>query len=71
MIKTFQAKGVLILPFKCDVTKPDQVNELAGPKLNHIPPIRGVIHGAFIDKVSDFPAFLFFLFNLKLPHRSS
>lgn len=59
MIKTFQAKGVVILPFKCDVTNPDQVNELAGPNLNHIPPIRGVIHGAFIDKVSAFMPFYF------------
>lgn len=70
-IKTFQAKGVVILPFKCDVTNPDQVNELAGPKLDHMPPIRGVIHGAFIDKVSAFPAIFFFRINLHLPHRSS
>ena len=59
-IETFQAKGVVILPFKCDVTDPNQVNELAGPKLSHIPPIKGVIHGAFIDKVSAFSVFFVF-----------
>lgn len=69
IIETFQAKGVVILPFKCDVTNPDQVNELAGTELNHIPPIRGVIHGAFIDKVSAFPAFLSFRINLHLAAR--
>ena len=59
MIKNSQAKGIRILSFKCDVTDPNQVNELAGPKFSHIPPIRGVIHGAFINKVSTPPAFLF------------
>ena len=71
MIKTFQAKGVTILPFKCDVTNLNQVNELVGPKLSHIPPIKGVIHGAFISKVSAFSAFLFLRNHLHLPHRSS
>ena len=57
MIQTFQEKGVVILPYICDVTDANQVNELAGPKFSHIPPIRGVIHGAFVNQVSPFPAF--------------
>ena len=71
MIKTFHSKGVVILRFKCDVTSADQVNELAGPKLSHIPPIRGVIHGVYVAQVSAFPTFLSFRNNLHLPHRSS
>ena len=70
IIKTFEVKGVAILPFKCDVTDPDQVNELTGPKLSHIPPIIGVIHGAFVSQVSASPLFVLPKV-LNLPHRSS
>ena len=71
MIKAFQTKGVMIIPFKCDVTDPHQVNELAGPKLSHIPPIKGVIHGAFVNKVSDSPDFSSPWDHLHLPYHSS
>lgn len=44
--------GTMIIPHKCDVTDKLQVNELVGEGLRHVPPIRGVIHGAIDNRVS-------------------
>lgn len=42
----------MIIPHKCDVTNKQQVNDLVGEGLRHLPPIRGVIHGAMDNRVS-------------------
>lgn len=46
------AQGTTILPSKCDVTDKLQVKQLVEEHLSHMPPIRGVIHGANHDQVS-------------------
>ena len=42
----WQASGVTAVLGKCDVTDADQVNALVRQKLAHMPPVKGVIHGA-------------------------
>ena len=42
----------MVIPHKCDVTNKQQVNDLIGEDLRHLPPIRGVIHGAMDNRVS-------------------
>ncbi|KAL9126150.1 MAG: hypothetical protein Q9217_004761 [Psora testacea] len=45
-----RAHGTTVIPHKCDVTNKHQVNELVGGSLKHIPPIRGLIHGAMDNR---------------------
>ena len=52
LIEELRDQGATVLPHKCDVTDRHQVNELVGQSLRHIPPIRGVIHGAMDNRVS-------------------
>lgn len=52
MIEELHERGTVVLPHKCDITDKHQVDELTGQSLSHLPPIRGVIHGAMDNRVS-------------------
>ncbi|KAL8795885.1 MAG: hypothetical protein Q9195_001765 [Heterodermia aff. obscurata] len=44
-------KGARIIPYKCDVTDENDVEELAaGEVFRDLPPIKGLIHGAFVHQ---------------------
>ena len=46
-------KGAMIIPHKCDVTNKDEVEKLAtGKSFGDLPPIKGLIHGALVHRVS-------------------
>ena len=45
--------GATIIPYKCDVANEKDVEELAAGKVfGDLPPIKGLIHGAFVHQVS-------------------
>ena len=50
-IEELRGHGTTVIPHKCDVTNKHQVNDLVGDRLRHLPPIRGVIHGAMDNRV--------------------
>lgn len=52
LIEELRGHGTMVIPHKCDVTNKQQVNDLVGEGLKHLPPIRGVIHGAMDNRVS-------------------
>lgn len=52
LIAELGGHGTMVIPHKCDVTNKQQVNNLVGEGLRHLPPIRGVIHGAMDNRVS-------------------
>ena len=52
LIAELGGHGTMVIPHKCDVTNKQQVNDLVGESLRHLPPIRGVIHGAMDNRVS-------------------
>ena len=46
-------KGATIISYRCDVTNENDVEELAaGGVFRDLPPIKGLIHGAFVHQVS-------------------
>ena len=47
----WQSSGVNVSLAKCDVTDAEQVEHLVRQKLAHMPPVKGVIHGAYVHQV--------------------
>ncbi|KAL8832103.1 MAG: hypothetical protein Q9191_000460 [Dirinaria sp. TL-2023a] len=54
LIEELRGHGTMLLPHKCDVTNKQQVNDLVGEGLSHLPPILGVIHGAMDNRSAFF-----------------
>ena len=52
LIEELRGHGTMLVPHRCDITNKQQVNDLVGDGLRHLPPILGVIHGAMVLRVS-------------------
>lgn len=52
MIESLSSLGVKIEVRQCNVSKKADVQRMVSECADIMPPIRGVIHGAFVDKVS-------------------
>lgn len=52
LIDELGGHGTMFIPHKCDVTNKQQVNDRVGEGLRHLPPIRGVKHGAMDNRMS-------------------
>lgn len=51
LFQEWQSSGVTVLLAKCDVTDAEQVEALVRQQLAHMPPVKGVIHGANAPRV--------------------
>jgi NAD(P)-dependent dehydrogenase (short-subunit alcohol dehydrogenase family) len=52
VVATLQAKGAKVAVYGCDVASEQAVNDMASQAAKEMPPIRGVIQGAMVLKVS-------------------
>ena len=52
LIEELRFRGITVLPYRCDVAVKAQVEQLIREGLKQTPPIRGVIHGAMVNRVS-------------------
>lgn len=52
LIDTLAPLGVRIFVKACDVTRQESVEALVNEEMKDLPPIRGVIHGAMVVRVS-------------------
>lgn len=56
LIEKLRVREVTVASYVCDVGVKDQVENLVREGLKQMPPIRGVIHGAMINQVSQLAA---------------
>ena len=51
LVDELQSKGVHMMIYTCDIGEEDQVKEMLVQAEDSMPPIRGIIHGAMINRV--------------------
>lgn len=53
LVKDVGANGTQIVLKACDISNPESVNSLIKEDIKDLPPVRGVIHGTVVLRVSD------------------